>query len=72
MIQLLSSFDRKSTPMRKIYDLIEMVSNTSSNVLITGESGTGKELVAKAIHYSGIRKDAHFVAIPVPPSRKRF
>lgn len=53
----------KSTPMRKIYDLIEMVSNTSSNVLITGESGTGKELVAKAIHYSGIRKDAHFVAI---------
>ncbi len=24
---------RKSTPMRKIYDLIEMVSNTSSNVI---------------------------------------
>lgn len=53
----------KSPPMQKIYDLIERISNTFSNVLITGESGTGKELVAKAIHYSGIRKENAFVAI---------
>ena len=53
----------KSPPMRKIYDLIERISDTSSNVLITGESGTGKELVAKAIHYNGIRKDNPFVAL---------
>lgn len=53
----------KSPPMQKIYDLIERISDTSSNVLITGESGTGKELVAKAIHYSGIRKEGPFIAV---------
>jgi DNA-binding NtrC family response regulator len=53
----------KSPLMVKIYDLIERISDTSSNVLITGESGTGKELVAKAIHFSGIRKEGPFIAI---------
>lgn len=53
----------KSPPMQKIYELIERISDTSSNVLITGESGTGKELVAKAIHYNGIRKEGPFVAV---------
>jgi DNA-binding NtrC family response regulator len=53
----------KSPPMRKIYELIERISDTSSNVLITGESGTGKELVAKAIHYNGIRKEGPFIAV---------
>jgi len=53
----------KSPAMQKIYDLIERVSDTPSNVLITGESGTGKELVAKAIHYNGIRKEGPFVAV---------
>ncbi len=37
----------KSPSMQKIYDLIERISDSSNNVLITGESGTGKELVAK-------------------------
>jgi DNA-binding NtrC family response regulator len=53
----------KSPPMQKIYDLIERISDTSSNVLITGESGTGKELVGKAIHYNGIRKEGPCIAV---------
>jgi len=53
----------KSPSMQKIYNLIERISDSSSNVLITGESGTGKELVAKAIHYNGVRKEGPFVAI---------
>jgi DNA-binding NtrC family response regulator len=53
----------KSPSMQKIYDLIERISGSSNNVLITGESGTGKELVAKAIHYSGSRKGGPFIAV---------
>jgi DNA-binding NtrC family response regulator len=53
----------KSPPMQKIYDLIERVSDITSNVLITGESGTGKELVAKAIHYTGMGKERPFIAL---------
>jgi DNA-binding NtrC family response regulator len=53
----------KSPEMQKIYDLIERISDTSSNVLLTGESGTGKDLVAKAIHFNGLRKDGPFIAV---------
>jgi DNA-binding NtrC family response regulator len=53
----------KSPLMQKIYDLIERVSDSSSSVLITGESGTGKELVAKALHYNGLRKGSPFLAV---------
>ncbi len=53
----------KSPLMQRIYQLIEMVCDTSGNVLITGESGTGKELVAKAIHYNGARKNGPFMAV---------
>jgi DNA-binding NtrC family response regulator len=56
----------KSPSMQKVYDLIERISDSSNNVLLTGESGTGKELVAKAIHYSGIRKEGPFIAVNCP------
>jgi len=42
----------KSVPMQKIYDLIGVVADTETTVLISGESGTGKQLVAHAIHLS--------------------
>ncbi len=42
--------DRK---MKKIYSIIDMISNTNATVLIEGESGTGKSLIARAIHMSG-------------------
>ena len=53
----------ESPSMQKLYDLVERIKESSSNVLITGESGTGKELVAKAIHYSGSRKGGPFIAV---------
>ena len=49
--------------MQEIYELIEKIKDVNISVLIAGESGTGKELVAKAIHYSGVRKDECFVAV---------
>lgn len=53
----------ESPVMLRIYELIERVSATPSNVLITGESGTGKELVARAIHRQSPRRDRAFVAV---------
>ena len=56
-------FVGKSESMQKIFLLIRQVADTRSTVLISGESGTGKELVARAIHYSGARKDSPFVTV---------
>jgi two-component system response regulator HupR/HoxA len=48
--------------MQKIFDVTEKVAQTDATVLLTGETGTGKDLLARAIHYSGPRKDQKFVA----------
>jgi Nif-specific regulatory protein len=51
---------------RRIQDvvrLIEQISDTSVDVLVTGQSGTGKELAAKAIHYNSSRSHSPFVAL---------
>jgi len=46
----LSEIIGKSLPMKGVFELIERIASSSSNILVTGESGTGKEVVAKAIH----------------------
>ncbi|MGB9629052.1 MAG: sigma-54-dependent transcriptional regulator, partial [Thermodesulfobacteriota bacterium] len=56
----------QSPKMLDLYDLLEKVSPTKTNILITGESGTGKEVLAKAIHYASSRKDKPFVAVNIP------
>ncbi len=52
-----------SPVMRKLFDLIAMISSADSTVLITGETGSGKELVARAIHKNGKRANKPFVAV---------
>ena len=49
--------------MKHILRQVQTLANTDSSVLITGESGTGKELVARALHYSGLRQNAPFVTV---------
>ncbi len=53
----------ESPQMKRVYDLIQRVSRTKTNVLISGESGTGKELVAKAIHNLSERRKKPVVVI---------
>ena len=52
-----------SAKMRDVFNLVEMVSRTSSTVLIRGESGIGKELIADAIHYSSARREKPIVKV---------
>ena len=52
-----------SEKIHAVLRLIDQISNSSVNVLITGESGTGKELAAKAIHYKSLRARKPFVAL---------
>lgn len=53
----------KSPSMENVYKIIDKVKDVDVNVLISGESGTGKELVARAIHFSGNRRDEKFVEV---------
>jgi len=49
--------------MLKLFDLIDAVADSRTNVLITGESGTGKSLIAQAIHARSPRRDKPFVEV---------
>ena len=53
----------KSPRMQDLYNLLEILSDTDTTVLIGGESGTGKELVAKALHHQGIRRGGPLVTV---------
>ena len=52
----------KSEPMRRLYSLLDKLVASDVTVLVHGENGTGKELIARALHFSGPRKDKQFVA----------
>ena len=53
----------QSSQMLEVYRLIDLVADTTANVIITGESGTGKELVARAIHKKSSRSQGPFIAV---------
>jgi DNA-binding NtrC family response regulator len=53
----------RSPAMRRVYEIVRQIADTTATVLITGESGTGKELIARAIHRQGGRRDRPFVAV---------
>ncbi len=40
----------RSSIMQEVYELTQLVAETSATVLLPGETGTGKELVARALH----------------------
>ena len=59
----LSRLIGRSPGMLDVYKKIGMIADSRSTVIIYGESGTGKELVARAIHYNGLRASEMFFAV---------
>jgi len=54
------SSDKK---MQNVFKMVSKVLDNDITVLINGDSGTGKELIARAIHYNGLRKNMPFVVV---------
>jgi len=52
-----------SPQINKVFEVLEKVIPTKSNILILGESGTGKGVVAEVIHTNSPRKDSPFISI---------
>ena len=52
-----------SGAIQRLLSSLDRLAPSIAPVLVTGESGTGKELVARALHYSGPRAAAPFVAL---------
>ena len=59
----LSSFVGQSEPVAKVFNLVKIVANKPTSVLITGETGTGKELLTKVIHYNSGRKKGPLIKV---------
>jgi DNA-binding NtrC family response regulator len=52
-----------SPQIHKVFEVLEKVIPTRSNILILGESGTGKGVIAEIVHANSQRKDKPFIAI---------
>ncbi len=52
-----------SSQIFKVFEVLEKVIPTRSNILLLGESGTGKGLIAEIVHCNSQRKDRPFISI---------
>jgi len=60
----IEAFIGKSKTIGKILDEVRLLQNAGkTGVLIIGESGTGKELVARAIHFGGVKSTGPFITV---------
>lgn len=53
----------RSEAMRAIFELLPLVAESESTILIQGETGTGKELLSRAVHDLSPRREGPFVAV---------
>jgi DNA-binding NtrC family response regulator len=53
----------RSPAMEELFQILDRVVETDTNVLLTGESGTGKEVVAQTIHRHSARRDGRFQVV---------
>jgi len=53
----------KAPSMQKIFEIVNVIAQTDSTILIEGQTGTGKDLLAKVIHSSSKRSDKPFIKV---------
>jgi two-component system, NtrC family, response regulator AtoC len=53
----------RSAKMERIFQILPVIAQTDSSVLISGETGTGKDLLAEAIHLASDRAKGLFVKV---------
>ena len=53
----------ESSATRRLYEMIAKVGRSTARVLVLGETGTGKELVARCIHFAGLRREKEFIPV---------
>ncbi|HET6515142.1 MAG TPA: sigma-54 dependent transcriptional regulator [Thermodesulfovibrionales bacterium] len=53
----------KSKSMVEILNLIESITDSDCNILLTGETGVGKSLLAKIVHFTSKRQNMPFLSI---------
>ncbi|MEE9523481.1 MAG: sigma-54 dependent transcriptional regulator, partial [Thermodesulfovibrionales bacterium] len=56
-------FIGESASLQEIFELLEKVIPTKSNILLLGESGTGKGMIAEIVHCNSPRRDNPFMSI---------
>ena len=59
----LSSFVGRSEETNKVFDLVKIIADKPTTVLITGETGTGKELLTNIIHVNSKRSRMPFIKV---------
>ena len=59
----LEGFVAVSTPMRRVFGLVDRLARTETAVLFVGEPGTGKEGLARALHARSERRRGPFVVV---------
>ena len=53
----------RTSRMRAVFEFLQVVADSESNVVIIGETGTGKELIARFIHHHSPRRRRPFVSV---------
>ncbi len=58
-----SNIITRNKQMLEMLSRVQQVVNSDISILIQGETGSGKDLLAKAIHYSSVRKEKRFISV---------